>query len=473
MRRRLPVTVPLLVLAAAFPAAAAGAMRVDAHPGLSPSFRPGIQDYVTRCNPKEAVRLSITAPSGETLRLNGRPARSGSFHERIRLGVGQRLRLATEGGRRYFVRCLPRDFPHFKVQRFGTPQSQWWLLAPDIAHYVMFLDSHATPVWWIKQKHVPFSSVLFANDEIAWTRYFDHPMGILDSEAWQVHRLDGTHLRTFKTKGSPIDTHDFEREPSGNYLLETYKLRRDVDLRAYGKEKHSNVLDAEVQEQTPDGKLLWRWNSKDHIGLEETQVWPNPRVIKLPDGTKAYDIIHLNSIEPDGDGVVISARRLNAVFRISRKTGDLTWKLGGSRRPESLTVVGDPMDQTFNAQHDARLLPDGDVTVFDNRTGIGAPRGVRFRIDRAQNTATFISQIADPKVDFSGAQGSTRVLPGGNWVEDWGSNNPASELTPAGKVLLRVYFKGGGSYRTTPLPYGRLAASKLRGAMDRMYARRK
>jgi hypothetical protein len=81
--------------------------------------------------------------------------------------------------------------------------------------------------------------------------------------------------------------------------------------------------------------------------------------------------------------------------------------------------------------------------------------------------------VGDPKVTFSGAQGSARVLPGGDWVNDWGSNNPASELTPAGKVLLRIYFTGGGSYRTTPLPYGRLAASKLRAAMDAMYARQK
>ena len=358
---------------------------------------------------------------------------------------------------------------------FGRPQSQWWLIAPVIPpnpRYVTITDSWGTPVWWVKTKHVPFNMVLFPNDEVAWTRYFGAPMGLLNSEAWEVHRLDGTHVATYKTKGSPVDTHDFERMPNGNYLLETYKERRNVDLSAYGKSKHSNVLDAEIQEETPGGKLVWRWNSKDHIGPEETQVWPNPRVIKMPNGTKAYDLVHLNSLEPDGDGVIFSARRLNAVYRVSFATKQIDWKLGGSRRPESLTVVGDPAEQTFVAQHDARLLPDGDLTVFDNRTAVSAPRGVRFRIDLANRTATFISQIHDPKVDFSGAQGSTRVLPGGNWVEDWGSLNPASEITPRGKVVLRMYFKGGGNYRTTPLPYGRLAASKLRGAMDRMYRMR-
>jgi hypothetical protein len=96
---------------------------------------------------------------------------------------------------------------------------------------------------------------------------------------------------------------------------------------------------------------------------------------------------------------------------------------------------------------------------------------VRFRIDLAHRTATYISQGTDMKVPFSGAQGSARILPGGDWVMDWGSNNPASELTPSGKVLLRVYFKGGGNYRVTPLAYGRMPASKLRAAMHAMYAR--
>lgn len=471
--RRLPLpALLLLALMAAAPAAAGAAMDVRADPQLTPSFGPRIEDYVTRCDPKKPVRLRVTAPDGGKVAVNARAARAGKFDARVRLGVGEQLTL-TAGARRYHVRCLPKDFPRLQVQRFGKPQAQWWLTAPDIGRYVMFLDSHGTPVWWIKQKHVPFSSVLFDNDEVAWTRYFGRPMGIRPIEAWEVFRLDGTHVRTLKTKGTPTDTHDFERLPNGNYLLESYKLRRDVDLRAYGKERHSNVLDSEVQEQTPGGKLVWRWNSKDHIGLEETQVWPKPRVIKLPDGTRAYDIIHLNSIEPDGDGVVMSARRLNAVFRVSRATGQLTWKLGGSRRAESLTVVGDPEDQTFNAQHDARLLPNGDVTVFDNRTGIGAPRGVRFRIDTANRTATYISQVGDPKVPFSGAQGSARLLPGGNWVNAWGSHNPASEIAPNGKVLLRIYFTGGGNYRVTPLPYGRLSAGKLRGAMDAMFGRGK
>lgn len=477
--RRTLSTIALAAAAAALacPAVAGAALDVKAQPKLSPAFASGIDDYVTRCTPGRAVRLSLSAPAGGTLAVNGRPPRSGSFEDSVKLGVGQGMTIRARSGgasHDYHVRCLPKRFQHLQATRFGPTQAEWYLIAPVAppgSRYVMIVDSHGTPVWWVKQKHAPFNSVLFDNDELAWTRYYGDPTGIRHGEAWEVHRLDGTHVLTLKTSGSPTDTHDFERMPNGDYLMITYKLRRDVDLSAWGKGKHENVLDGEVQEKTPAGKLVWRWNSKDHITLDETQTWPSPRAYRLPDGTKAYDLIHLNSVQPDGDGVVMSARRMNAVFRVSKATGDLTWKIGGATRKETLTVLGDTKDQTFGAQHDARLLPDGDVTVFDNRTGIDAPRGVRFHLDLAARTATVVGQVSDPKVDFSGALGSTRILPGGDWVEDWGSNNPMTELTSTGKVVFRMYFKGGGNYRATPLPYGRMPGSKLRGAMDAIYRR--
>ena len=62
-------------------------------------------------------------------------------------------------------------------------------------------------------------------------------------------------------------------------------------------------------------------------------------------------------------------------------------------------MKGDPRGYTLGAQHDARLLPDGTLTVFDNRTNLGtqAPRAVRFRINRAGGTATLLQSITDPE----------------------------------------------------------------------------
>jgi class 3 adenylate cyclase len=57
---------------------------------------------------------------------------------------------------------------------------------------------------------------------------------------------------------------------------------------------------------------------------------------------------------------------LNAVFDIDQRSGNILWKLGGSATPESLRITNDPVftnGSHFGGQHDARLLPDGTVTL--------------------------------------------------------------------------------------------------------------
>ncbi len=51
----------------------------------------------------------------------------------------------------------------------------------------------------------------------------------------------------------------------------------------------------------------------------------------------------MNSVEPDGDGFIVSFRHMIAVYRIDKATGKVTWKLGGTTRAESLTMIGDTL----------------------------------------------------------------------------------------------------------------------------------
>ena len=75
-------------------------------------------------------------------------------------------------------------------------------------------------------------------------------------------------------------------------------------------------------------------------------------------------------------------------------------------------MIGDPRAYTFGGQHDARLLPDGTLTVFDNRTDLSdpRPRAVRFRIDEQARTPTYLWSITDPAISFSICCGSARRL---------------------------------------------------------------
>lgn len=462
---------------AVLPPTAASAVTVTADPALRPEFSGRITDYVTRCVRAEPVRFTVDASDGASVRVDGARPRTGEFTKKVELGNGQSTTIVVRRRGRthtYHVRCLPPSFPHWYFNRHSAPQAQWYLLAPSggadraWSHFVTIMDGRGVPVWWSHRDEVPFNAQLLPSGEIAWARWFNSGFAVRDDAAWEVHRLGGAPVRTLRTVGSPTDAHDMTPLANGHYLLVTYRLRRNVDLSAYGGGENDAVYDGEIQELDAEGRRVWSWNSKDHIELDENDIWTFARG-SLPDATQAYDYFHLNSVEPDGDGLVISARHVNAVYRIDRSTGDVVWKLGGTHRPESLEVVGDGYPEPFVGQHDARLLPDGTLTVFDNHSFRERPRGVRYRIDTAAGTATLVEQATDPKVPVSPAEGSARRLAGGNWVMSWGSTPHLSEIAPGGGVVWRLSLWKAQNYRVQPIPFGRLEPSRLRRAMDRMH----
>src|ERR1051325_4500797 len=149
----------------------------------------------------------------------------------------------------------------------------------------------------------------------------------------------------------------------------------------------------------------------------------------------------MNSVEPDGDGYIISQRHLNAIYRIDRATGNIVWKLSGSPRLESLAFEGDPYGN-FSGMHDARRLSDGTVSVYDNGSPTGRPpRAVRYRIDSAAGKATLVEQATDADVTDSICCGSARKLSGGNWAMSWGANPYVTESTSAGQRVFRMTFQ--------------------------------
>ena len=128
---------------------------------------------------------------------------------------------------------------------------------------------------------------------------------------------------------------------------------------------------------------------------------------------------------------------------------------------------------TFCGQHDARVLADGSLTVFDDGTGCNRPsRAVRFAIDDTDHTATLLEDVRDSAGAGSGCCGSTRRLPDGDWVTQWGSNPYATEQTGTGVPVFKLSFAQGlVSYRADPVLPGELSRAALRAGMDAQYPR--
>ena len=452
-------------------------LSVAAEPELYPSFTTSASDYVTRCD-DEPVTLDIGAPAGTQVAVDGRPARSGRFSEIVDLNQGQAFAFSTTGGAgaaTYHVRCLPTDFPEWTFSRTGQPTVDWTVLglSKGNARFVTFMDDFGTPVWWLRHIRNPLDASVLEDGTVAFARGSATPFGT-DDTAYEIRRLDGTIVRELKTVGTDTDHHELQLLANGNYVILSYKPRDHVDLSAHGGPSDATVLDAVIQELTPSGSLVWEWNSKDHIPLADTGPWwsfVSTTAQPLPDGRPAYDIVHINSVEPDGDGLIISLRHTNAIYRIRRSDGGTDWKLGGTATAQSLTIGGDSASPTFSGQHDARRLSDGTITVYDNGTQPRRlPRAVRFSVDATAKTATRLESHTDPEVTLSPCCGSARKLPSGGWLIGWGdlTNPVVGEYTSAGTRLFKLRFPTVFSYRAFPVPPGQVSAAQLRAGMEAM-----
>jgi hypothetical protein len=364
------------------------------------------------------------------------------------------------------VRCLPDDFPDYTFTHDGPVSPRLFSIdeafVPEPSErYAMIFDNHGVPVWW--DRAPAWDTRVLPNGTVLWWN--------ASSLVFQIHGLDGALLVDgMNTVGQQANPHDVQFSGGGNYLAGAYVPRGPVDTSAYGGASDAYVSDAELQEVSPTGQLLWDWKSQDHISLSETgHRWP--WVIHHA-GLGGYDIVHWNSIEPDGNSVIASFRNLDAIYKIDKASGDIVWKLGGTSTPESLTVKDDPRGVTLGAQHDARLLTDGTLTAFDNRTNLNnhQPRAVRFRINESDRTATLLESITDPQVTGSNCCGSARRLGNGDWLIDWGQNKPIGGYAPDGRRTFLLSLDSTFSYRAEPVRSGAVSMQELRQGMNTIYA---
>src|ERR671911_768377 len=249
------------------------------------------------------------------------------------------------------------------------------------------------------------------------------------------------------------DHHEFLISPQDTALITIYNAV-PRDLTSVGGSKDSVAIQGIVQElDIQTGEVLFEWRSIDHVALEETYVTPSE------DHYPGIDYFHLNSIdvEPDNN-LLISARETSAVYKIDRKTGEVMRRLGGKK---SDLEMGEGTRFTF--QHDARHLPDGTISIFDNGSLVfenGTPKAVEesraivLKLDEERMRASLVREYIHPDKQYADAAGNMQVLPNGNVFVGWGRGLAISEFSHEGELLfdLRVSPEHR-SYRAFRLPW--------------------
>ena len=480
---------PLAAAATLCLAGPAGAAVKVTSPTLVPGYSARVTDFTVKCS--SPVSFAVTAGNGEKVSVDGKPARTGSFTETVALSPGQAVRFRVEAAgatRTQNVRCLPEDFPLWKTEISGNPRAQWYLLTTSMKaipggglpfHGLPFIavaDSRGVPVWWYKEPAgPPMNAQFMGSKSIFWN--------VTTVNAGSVHDLNGRVTGEIEAVGTFTDQHDIQRTSDGGYLVIGAIPRpcpeipsECVDLTPWKGPKDATILDNEVQKLDRNGRLEWRWSSRDHISPEEVSRWvtsPFARPTVDLAGRDVYDLFHVNSVAEDGDGVLISIRHADALYRLADRGRRIDWKLGGTKTSRSLRVRGIAGGRKlFGGQHNARILRDGTITVFDNGTHWPrTPRALRFRL--SGRTATLVEKVTDRRARFALGTGSATRLSGGNWVVSWGVGSPfISEVTPSGRPVLTLTIPNAMfSYRVEPLEPGHLSAADLRAGMDAQYPR--
>src|ERR1700709_1562415 len=116
--------------------------------------------------------------------------------------------------------------------------------------------------------------------------------------------------------GLSADQHEFRLTDKGTALITVYRAV-PYDLSKYGGPADGQVYDGIAQEiDVASGKVLWQWDSLDHVPLSESYI-PVPS-----DPSKPGDYFHINAVNPDTDGnILVDGRGTSTVHKDSHSAG--------------------------------------------------------------------------------------------------------------------------------------------------------
>lgn len=216
--------------------------------------------------------------------------------------------------------------------------------------------------------------------------------------------------------------HDHERLPNGHTLALAWRqMPKALSKRVRGGIREpadpEQMLGDVVLEIDAAGKLVQEWRLYDHLDVREDVICPIEHRLEWT---------HANSVYATPDGAwLVSLRRVDTVVAIDPKAGRVKWKWGRG---------------TISHQHDARMLANGNITVFDN--GVHRTTGAEFsralEVDPTKNEIVWSYEDEPPFHFYSFMGGAVERLPNGNTLICHSSVGRFFEVTP-GKEIVWEY----------------------------------
>lgn len=222
--------------------------------------------------------------------------------------------------------------------------------------------------------------------------------------------------------------HDAEVTPAGTIATLTFRLRSIPEVSA-----EYEVEDNQITILTQDGKVLEEYSLYDPLCARPDVFACQAVPPTTQGGKKILDLLHANSVEfmrhahlAERDplyaaaNVLVSIRNQNvvAIFDWERKSLVWTWGPG-----------------EISAQHDATVLENGNILIFDN--GVLRKRSRVIELDPLRKEIVWQYEATEPERFFSVRKGSSQRLPNGNTLVANSHSGEAFEVTPQGEMVWR------------------------------------
>lgn len=376
---------------------------------------------------------------------------------------------------------LPDDFPSITIDTINNPTKGYILMecfqvsSPD-ANHIMILDESGKVIWYDKPERQGVDFKLQPNGLYSYATsvklgdqyqagpltvqniYVQHMIMDKDKNIIDSIQMDNEYL---------ADMHDFRILPNGNYLLIAYeRVPIDMSKLIPNGNPNATIVGTVIQELDKNKNAVYQWRSLDYVPVLATKDDPRKAT---------FEHVHGNSLFQDKDGnLIVTFPTTFEIVKIDMTSGKLIWRLGGDNNEFEITGENQvDAPYYFRLQHDAKILPNGNLLFYDNavqkKSGWNS-RAVEYELDQINKKANLVWEYKHNPPVSAYAMGSAQRLENGNTLINWGLmfmglNKGMTEVTPNKDITFELTFPAlNFSYRAQKID---LPACEPKVSVDR------
>lgn len=385
--------------------------------------------------------------------------------------IGQNTTTSSAGSFQTFVTQPDLHPPVFEISKLGETESGYIFVNPasqngaDETFVATIITDEGQLVWSADPTLATGDLSLQSYNNKSVLVYWDGTtLGEIGRGYGQVAILDTSYNilhNVTLTKGvyapginvsSYVDQHE-AFITGGSIVVSVYNTTQ-ADLTSVGYTADSWIYDGCAFEiDIASNDVVWHWCASDHSDQIPFTYSHYPITSPPTNASAAWDYFHINSIEPYGDGFLISSRHLWSVIYVDKRTGNVNWILEGGTGG-NFTL---PTAARFAWQHDPRVLsssPDGlTITLFNDNNDEATANisaGLQITLDTQTWTATLDAKYYDPALEIAApAEGGYQPLPDGHVLLCYGIQPYLIEFNGTQSPVWTAKWgvEGDGSYR--------------------------